>query len=200
VRGEVQAQHAGVLGPVEQLDRAPVGLLAQLLELARAREGLGEHLREAAVAGLHRADPVHQPAEAVPRVGVVQRPLDQRGELAHPVAERRGDEQVAAREPAQQGGQPDPGPAGDLVHRRAEALLGEHHPGGLDDPLAVAARVGPQRRGRRDRAVAGGHRLSVHSTGAPCPLDPRRGSIQLHNPLHITGPCPRLAGERTCEH
>jgi NADPH:quinone reductase-like Zn-dependent oxidoreductase len=43
VRGEVAAQRPGVLGPVEQLDRPPVRLLAQLLELAGAREGLREY-------------------------------------------------------------------------------------------------------------------------------------------------------------
>jgi len=56
----------------------------------------------------------------------------------------RAQERGAVRKAAVQGGDADPGAAGDLVQRRVSALLDEDLAGSGEDVLAVAASVGAQ--------------------------------------------------------
>ena len=139
-----RAEPAGRLGAGDELGEPAERVVALGLELLRGREGLGEDVGEAAVAGLHRADGADVAAEALPRVRVGQRGLDRRGVLGHPVREGRGDQVLAGGEAAEQRRDPDAGAAGDLVQRGVQALLGEDLAGGVDDALAVALRVRPQ--------------------------------------------------------
>ena len=105
-----------------------------------------EHGGEAAVGGLHGADVFDVAAEPDPGVGVGQGLAGGLGVRGHLGLERGGDEVVAGRVAAVQGADAHAGPAGDLVHRRVEAELGERLPRGGHDALPVAFGIHAQRR------------------------------------------------------
>src|SRR5690348_8013764 len=80
---------------------------------------------------------------------------------------------------------PDPGAAGDVVQGRLGAVLGECDARALEDPLAVAAGLRPQRRRRRHDGSLPNRRQSPIVVAKPETL-----SVQYRT--WITGGCLRL--------
>ena len=112
------------------------------------RERHRQHAREAPVFGLHRTYLVDKAAESGPRVRVGERLGDRVGVGGHLGLERARDQVGPGREPAVEGGHADPRVPGDVLDRDVQAPLGEDVPGGGDEPLTVALRVGAQPRPR----------------------------------------------------
>jgi hypothetical protein len=90
------------------------------------------------------------------------RRLGQRDELADALLEERLDEQLLLREAAIDGAHPHAGVLGDVVHGDGQPALGERLRGRLQDAVAVALGIAPQRargggaHGRDDSASGGG--------------------------------------------
>jgi hypothetical protein len=73
-----------------------------------------------------------------------------------------------AGEPTVQGADADPGPAGDLLQRRLQAVVAEHLPGGGEDGVPVALGVAAQRPGGLwavPAVVRGRHHFSLRECG-----------------------------------
>jgi hypothetical protein len=121
--------------------------LATLLQALHAMTGAEQRLLEAAVGDLHAHRPLHEAHEARPRVGIGQRALRERGHGGDAIGEQRLDQLVLVAEAAVGGADADARVARDLVEPDVEALLREQRPGGLEQPLPVALRVGAQRAG-----------------------------------------------------
>ena len=157
------AQHAGRLRPRDEL----VGQRVEALELGVGQPpGLGrarERLLDADVAHAQLRVGPQQPREGLPRV------LDLEGALGVVAEgpELRGDElaqqRLLVREVAVDGPHAHAGLAGDVVHLRLDAALGEHGSRRRDDPLAVAPGVGAQ--GLGGLGVGGRHRRDLGVKG-----------------------------------
>src|SRR5690606_31203397 len=139
--GEVGPQYSGGVGALDESDESLERAGAQVLDVGGAGNGHGDEVGYAPVPGLHDPDRLDVGGEAVPRVRVGQAGLDRVEVLDQPVCEHRRDQVATVREPSIQRGVAGARPAGDVVQRGVEPLLGEHLPGGLDDGGPVAGGV-----------------------------------------------------------
>ena len=129
---DVGAQAAVVLGADHQLPQFLDGLGGALLHHAAGRERRRQHLAQTGVTGLQFAQFEHQAAEALPRVGGGQRPVDRLGE-PRDVALEGGRGQIrAGRKAAVERRHADAGAARHLVERqprsRARRTARRRHP------------------------------------------------------------------------
>jgi hypothetical protein len=118
---------------------------SQLLELA----GWGAHrrdqqVRQATVPGLQLAQAQKVVPETGPRIGVSQRLLGCGEVLGHRAQQCRLHQFLAGGEPAVERRVAHAGPAGDLVQRGAQAVLGEHRTSSGNDRVTVAGCVGTE--------------------------------------------------------
>ena len=115
-----------------------------------------DDLREAAVGCLEPDDEGEVPEQRLPGIGLLERLLRRSGNAIEVTLEDGVDERVLRGEAAVEGAHPDVGAAGDLLHARVGAELGERPLRSLEDPLAVLSRVAAERSIGRCR-VSGVH-------------------------------------------
>ena len=108
-------------------------------------------LGEAAVARLEADDAGEVAEQALPRIGLLERLLRGGGEVIEVLLEDGVDQRVLGREAPVERAHPDACAAGDLLDAGIEPELGEGGPGGGEDPVAILARVAPERPGVRRR-------------------------------------------------
>ena len=134
----------------------------RLFRVIDALEAVGARQRdllEAAVAGVLLGGALEEAHEARPRVLGEQGRLGLGRELVQAALEQRVDELLLVGEAAVDRADADARPAGDLVERDRQAVLGERRARGIEDALAVALRVTAQRAFGQARMKRGSNAL-----------------------------------------
>lgn len=167
-RGDIRAERGGPVGRVNQrLDGGEPGLAGAgdlFIVEGDLSQQRGNHRGRAHVDG-----PVHVPGQGGERVGFFAgRLAGLLGRTLHRVQGDLADQGQPVREPPVQGGDPGPGPPGDLLKGGTRAAFDEHITGRVQQPAPVIAGVGAQRPPRR--AVPGRR----HSDLGPQPGLPDR--------------------------
>jgi NADPH:quinone reductase len=195
---EVRTQPPSGLGFLDQLRDTVIDVVSLRPEFAGSRESLGQDVAEPAVAPLHAGDGGEVVAKAAPRIRVLQRAVDRfgiRGELRS----ESGDQQVLpGREAAEQSGDANASPAGDLLGGNVQPLLGENLPGGLQERLPVAFGVSAQ---VLTTAVAGVVRLHLTDPSVKWNGRSKSCTLELDRPVQlcVTG-CPSRSTTKPIDH
>ena len=142
-----------------------------------------------------------EPREAPPRVRVGQPRIHHRQELLHPRPEELVDQRLPVREAPVDGPDPDAGTLGDLVEADLKTALGEHVGRGIEDPQAVALRVGTQWDARASRRlpcvtsvqITGGYLLRLRATVSEVEKFPPLRKARDERSKHRSPPRPPLA-------
>lgn len=142
---EVRSKPAFGLRTLDDLEEELETARPVRLERPRVGKRSRQHVLEAAIGRLHRADPFHVRAEAGPPVGRVERLLGRERVVGQATLEARGDEVLARREAPVEGTDPDTRSRRDVLEGDLESAFGECRPGGIDDSAAVAFGIAPER-------------------------------------------------------
>ena len=153
---DVGADGARLLRPLQQALAGAVDRVGAGAEDGRVAVDVGEQLLGEGALGRGEADELVQPAGQRLQRRLVDVLLGRVADRLDFVEVDRFEQVLAGREVAVERPDPDPGAAGDVLERRAGALLGELLAGGGDQLLVVATGVGALRpRGQSGDVVLG---------------------------------------------
>ncbi len=167
VRGdEVRAQLSLSLRSSDELFQILQSSVPELLGRGRGREPHRYEVLEPGVSGLHRTDPVDEPAKACPRVRIVERAFGSSSVVGHLSLEAGCDEVGPGGESSVEGADTHAGSPRDLLQGGVQAPLGKYLLGCSNYPLPIAFGVSPQARrarsaGRDGRSWASGRTASL---------------------------------------
>ena len=131
------------LCPSYELFQVIQGAFSKLLGRGGGREPHREEILQPGIGGLHRGDPVDEPAESGPRVRIVECVPGSGSVVRHLPFEAGRYEVRPGREPSVKSGDSDTSSASDFLEGGVQSPFGKHFLGCGKDAFPIALGVGP---------------------------------------------------------